>query len=299
MIQEMKVMHVTANQEKQQVYHDPFFLCDAFFANWRHGGREGVPWHWHAEVELMYVAEGQASVDYGHQHADIAAGDGFFFNSHVLHQIHVKGSRCLINYLVLDASLVSGGTGTVYDRKYVRPLIENMSFPGMPLEGQKDSKQEDVIKHIRAAYQAFRQEEPGYEYEVRYHASKALLELYELCPGETAMLKGPVLQMERAKKLLEYIHLHYAEPLTLGQLARCGGISEREVQRCFQAILRTSPMGYLQRYRIQVASERLLDTADSILDIGMACGFANPSHFSKVFRSCKNCTPQEFRKKNG
>lgn len=297
MIQEMKVMHVAANQEKQQIHNDPFFLCDAFFANWRRDGMEGVPWHWHAEIELMYVAEGQAEVDYGDQQADIAAGDGFFFNSHVLHQIHVKGSGCLINYLVLDASLVSGGVGTVYDRKYVRPLIEDMRFPGMPLDGRKESTLE-VIRHIRAAYEAFKQEPAGYEYEVRYHASKALLGLYELRPGDAEKMKGHGLQMERVKEMLKYIHQHYGEPVALGQIARWAGVSEREVQRCFHAILHTSPMGYLQRYRIQVASERLLDTTDSILDIGMDCGFSNPSHFSKVFRSCRHCTPQEFRRKN-
>ena len=49
---------------------------------------------------------------------------------------------------------------------------------------------------------------------------------------------------------------------------------------------------------LQVAEELLLGTADSVLEVGISCGFPNPSHFIKSFRKYRGCTPRVFRQRN-
>ena len=84
--------------------------------------------------------------------------------------------------------------------------------------------------------------------------------------------------------MLDFLHWHFSEDISLAQLAESAGVSSREAQRCFRDILHMSPMEYLHQYRLQVAEELLLGTADSVLDVGVSCGFPNPSHFIKSFR---------------
>ncbi len=298
MIQEMTTMRIAVDKEKEASYENPLFSCNAYFTDWHHGAVEGIPWHWHKELELMYVSQGQAVTEYDDHQTILEEGDGFFCNAKTLHQIHIGDCiSCRINYLVFAPELITGGRGTIYDQKYVHPLISDDGFPGcfLHLSNEKDKT---ILEHIQEAHRASREEFLGFEYDVRYHISRALLLLFHANQKVSRMSRGLTAQAERAKTMLEYIHANFAEPISIRQLAAHSGTSEREVQRCFSAVLHMSPMHYVQRYRIQVAGELLLNTADSILNVAIACGFSNPSHFSKAFRACYNCTPQKFRKRN-
>jgi len=298
MIQRMTAMRITADKEKEQLHESPLFPCSAYFTDWKRGGIEGCPWHWHKELELMYVSHGGAAAEYGTQRAHLGEGDGFFCNTRVLHRFRIEGSEdCRLCYLVFDTRLITGGTGTVYHQKYVQPLISDHEFPGQFLY-RSDGRDSEVLGRIRAAYSAAQEEAVGFEYDVRYHMEKALLLL--ACEHQTAF-RTPCQatpQMERIKAMLDYIHAHFSETIVVSEMASYAGISDREAQRCFQAVFQMSPMRYIQNYRLQVAEEMLLDTAEPILSIGLACGFSNPSHFSKAFRTYRGCTPHVFRRRN-
>lgn len=43
-----------------------------------------VPWHWHEEVELNYVAEGAITIDTVNGSYTIQKGDGYFINTNVM-----------------------------------------------------------------------------------------------------------------------------------------------------------------------------------------------------------------------
>lgn len=102
----------------------------------------------------------------------------------------------------------------------------------------------------------------------------------------------------RTRAILDYIHHHYFEPVTLSDMAASASICEREMQRCFRADLHLSPITYLQNYRIHIARKMLLESRQSVLEIGMACGFQNPSHFCRIFRKHTGSSPMEFRQNN-
>lgn len=297
MITELKLMQLASGQEKVQVHEHPLFPCSAYYTNWRRGQIEGVPWHWHAELEFMVVEEGAAWAEFDTHSARLMSGDGYFCNSKVLHRINMTDcDQCRVNSFVVDARLLSGGEGTVFDRRYVRPVLAAASFPGMALTA-RDAGCGEILAHIRAACEACRNEPFGYEYEVRYHLGKALC-LIQQASGD-ALKKSPDrvdADRERTQRMLDCVHDNYAEKLTVSDLARAAGICEREVQRCFQRVLKQSPLDYIQVYRLQMASQLLLDTDMSVLDVGMACGFANPSHFSRVFREHTGRTPRDYRR---
>ena len=101
----------------------------------------------------------------------------------------------------------------------------------------------------------------------------------------------------RTTKMLDYIHNHFAENISLTEIAKVAGLGERECLRCFQRTIQLSPMQYLLKYRIMRGADLLLQNpASSISEIAGLCGFDSPSNFAKMFKRFYNTTPREYRK---
>lgn len=86
-----------------------------------------------------------------------------------------------------------------------------------------------------------------------------------------------------------------ARSWTLDDAARALACSPRTLQRRlaaggnrFATLLRAS--------RVALASQRLLDTADTLADIGYACGFADQGHFQRSFKTVVGLTPAAYRR---
>ena len=298
MIRQMTTMRIAADKEKEQRHEIPLFPCSAYVSDWQQGGIAGCHWHWHKDLELMHVVSGQVMSYCNGQSTLLKSGDGIFINTKALHRFQVQGSQpCHVCYIIFNPELVSGGVGTIYHQKYISPLISDQTFPCQALFHTQKADQH-ILQYMQKAFQAAAEPQPGYEYDIRYFVSKALLQLLlEYKPLAYKAVTKP-LRTERLQTMLDFLHWHFNEEINLQQIADSAGVSIREAQRCFKDVLGMSPMEYLHNYRLQVAEELLIGSTDSILDVGMNCGFMNPSHFIKSFRNYRGCTPRVFRQRN-
>ncbi|MCZ8112889.1 MAG: GlxA family transcriptional regulator [Betaproteobacteria bacterium] len=101
-----------------------------------------------------------------------------------------------------------------------------------------------------------------------------------------------------APKLAEAVALMEAnlgEPLPTEDIARLVGVSRRQLERLFKQHLDELPSRYYAELRLQRARRLLQQTGQSILQIGLACGFASGSHFSNAYRARFGHTPREAR----
>jgi transcriptional regulator GlxA family with amidase domain len=72
-------------------------------------------------------------------------------------------------------------------------------------------------------------------------------------------------------------------PLKLGEIAEEAGVSGRQLERLFKRHLGTEPAQFYLSLRLDHAREMLRQTALSVTEIGLACGFQSMSHFSAVY----------------
>lgn len=86
------------------------------------------------------------------------------------------------------------------------------------------------------------------------------------------------------------------EPLTLDELARLAGLSQRHLQRMFRHALGMTPMCYYLNLRLKRARTLLLQTEMSIMSITVACGFQSACHFSKSYRALFGYSPSIERR---
>ena len=98
------------------------------------------------------------------------------------------------------------------------------------------------------------------------------------------------------KNILDYIEENYAEPITLNTLADRVHISKEYLCRIFSSMSESSPIEYLNRYRIQKSAYMLMSTSKRVSEISLSCGFNSSSYFNKLFLRYMGCTPTEYRK---
>lgn len=98
---------------------------------------------------------------------------------------------------------------------------------------------------------------------------------------------------------MQYIRQHFATLESISQVADACNISHEHLTRCFRKETGQTPLQYLTKLRIEHALSLLLNTSDSIEQIAMNCGFQNGNYFAKVFRKYMQCTPEEYRRRNG
>ncbi|WP_326520624.1 helix-turn-helix domain-containing protein [Xanthomonas sp. 3058] len=102
------------------------------------------------------------------------------------------------------------------------------------------------------------------------------------------------------RRALVHLGEHYAEPLTLGDLARQAHVSQSHLGFLFREELGTTFKPLLQRLRIQKAKELLhAQQKLRITEVALKVGFGDLSHFEKSFRRLVGICPRQFRKTHG
>ncbi len=98
---------------------------------------------------------------------------------------------------------------------------------------------------------------------------------------------------------LSAMQANLAEPLPRTALAAAAGVSLRQLERLFaRHVGRTVGQEYL-RLRLDAAMRLLRETALPRVEVAVACGFEDASHFSRAFRTRFGMTPLRARRGAG
>ncbi|CAG2127131.1 HTH-type transcriptional activator RhaS [Cupriavidus yeoncheonensis] len=98
------------------------------------------------------------------------------------------------------------------------------------------------------------------------------------------------------RKAREFLDAAIDGDISLSRLAEECGLSARHFARAFQQSLGVPPHRYLLKRRVDRAKDLLERSPLSLLDIALACGFADQSHFTRVFRASLGVTPGAWRR---
>lgn len=98
-------------------------------------------------------------------------------------------------------------------------------------------------------------------------------------------------QMGRA---ISHLHREPARRWTLADLARKVGMSRTAFAVKFKATVGLSPMDYLIRWRMLLASDRLAHSDSSISAIAVSLGYESESAFGAAFKRTMGCSPRQY-----
>ncbi|CAH0263518.1 Melibiose operon regulatory protein [Peribacillus sp. Bi96] len=269
------------------------FPCAGYSERYTDKPEDFIPWHWHEEIEIVYVKDGVLKLQIPAKSFHLKKGDCIVIKSNIPHYA-MTASYCELQSLVFNPMLITGNKDSVFANKFMLPLISCTSFDGYLFRGGDNEK---ATNNFISAFEALAQNISGFEFIVREKLSNLCFFLYqqfekEFATGDMELDRDNF----RIRKMLNYIHNNFSEDLTLVDIAKVADIGERECLRCFQRTIQLSPIQYLLKYRIMQGADFLLkNPANSISEISSLCGIDSPSNFSKMFKRFYNCTPREYR----
>lgn len=254
-----------------------------------------VSWHWHDELELILITEGNIAVGVGAAAETLSTGDACFINAGILHSVwREDDSSCAYHSIVFHPRLI-GSMESVYWTKYVRPLSAP-DFPPMIHFRHDQPETEETVSLLSRAWQTAAEGKDAYEIETRYLLTEILHRITGFSAGIPQRLSRKELRdMERMKQMLSWLEEHYSENVTAAQIAQSGNVSESECLRCFKRNVGLSPIQYLVRYRLRQAASMITGSEQGISDIAFSCGFLDMSYFSRAFKALYSMTPTEYR----
>ena len=99
--------------------------------------------------------------------------------------------------------------------------------------------------------------------------------------------------------MMQFIHDHYMEEITLEQIAASASLSKSGALHIFRSGIQISPVAYLIRYRLAQAAEQLQTTRKSVSSVAADTGFADAGYFCRKFRQQYHMSAGEYRQKSG
>ena len=106
----------------------------------------------------------------------------------------------------------------------------------------------------------------------------------------------PSEKRSRIDLLLEAIAANPESWWTVSDMAKMCNISQTQFRRDFNALTGMAPKQYVDRFKIQRASERLCSARGSVADIAMEFGYRDPYHFSRRFKVITGFSPRQYRR---
>lgn len=256
--------------------------------------------HWHAEFLFGLLLNGE--LDYSifenpvsNTHRILKPGDGIFINSRVLHGCRqtVPGS-VLFTFGLTPSYFASPVFGNLY-QKVILPILRSEKYGLFLFAGHEED--DAILKRLTILHNLFH-DDTNYELrsvELICQLWQILSQRFEI-PKNLPLCAGtnPV-YASRVRVMLEYIHQHYREPLTIEQIAQAGGVSRRACFRCFRDVINQTPNEYLTQYRLSMAAYLLTHTDKPLSAVSEVCGFENTSYFAKCFKQRYGIPPRQFR----
>ncbi|GFN29891.1 helix-turn-helix transcriptional regulator [Paenibacillus xylaniclasticus] len=292
-------LYTKHNLREKRLHGDAMLPLAAYWID-REAGEPVLDMHWHQEAEFFCVLEGEVLFQVDTDYFVVREGESVFIDGGEIHAGHSSnGAACRFCAIVFDIRWLASADYDAVQADFVAPLLEKRAaLPRLIRPGA--SWADSVLAHLNAMIAAYEQQSSGYEAALK---GRMLLLFAEIAAaGEwrkrPAVSAGELAKVERLKSVIEYIQQHFDRPIRIRELADLVPMSEGQFIRWFKSMTRTTPIDYLNGYRVRQAAELLRSTDRKISDIALEVGFDHISYFIKVFRKQMRTTPSEFRKES-
>lgn len=258
-------------------------------------GRDVDYLHFHNYMEIGFCYEGEGSMTLGDQEVRFGGREFSVIPKNYPHTtLSDIGNISRWEYLFVDVEEILG---------YMRSNPVRMERVLQRINSRAlffhESEQPKMAAKILEVMDIMRESQEFHVEEARGVLAALLAEIARVncVEGEAKMDENSQRVTSVVTDALNFISIHYMEPIKVEDIARTCHISETHFRRMFSASMNISPLDYINLVRIQAACDSLRKSDDSISDIAHKCGFTTSSTFNRNFRQIMGTTPMEWRKR--
>ncbi|MFK0521788.1 helix-turn-helix domain-containing protein [Paenibacillus illinoisensis] len=252
--------------------------------------------HWHEDLQITLVTKGTLVIQVNGMDHELHTGQAILINKSILHvTTHLTHNGQYVSFNFPE-KLLAFYSDSAMERNYVLPYT-NSSFVSLIIKGEVKWEIQvlEMLWDMKRKFEMTKQW--GWEYEVSIQTVQLWLIIISNFSLSTEEASANVKrQQERLQFMLSFIHRHYADPITLQEIADAAHLSVSECTRSFKRTIHMTPYAYLIKYRIKKSCELLSSTDYTITEIAHRVGFNHVNHFIQSFKKQHQRTPNDFRR---
>lgn len=254
-----------------------------------------VPPHWHNEFEINLITAGSSFVIIDGEKLSVKAGDIIFIQSNKVHSIYPDENNFqAYETMVFNENMIDCGTSTRSGS--IADKIKSGEFCISPVISPERSGYTEIRSCITDIITNMRLDTAENDILVK---SRLLELIYIFIKYDLARSGRSDDRLSAIKPALKFISEHFAENITIIQLAAVSHLSESYFMFLFKKFTGHTAVEHITKVRLEEVCRLLRTTDISITEISGLCGFSNISNFNRHFLKSVGTAPNEYRKKYG
>lgn len=262
--------------------------------------------HWHDDFEWIYIQDGEMNYDINGEKILLRPGNSLWVNSRQMHYGYSEHLReCYFLCFLFHPQLLNSSRRLYQD--FVLPVLNNDALPYL-LYDEEDPLGNTVANRLKTIMQKKNQASASqldplaatgasaFEMEITGLFWMLWGDIYRQHLACSKEARDMNTDLEISRAMVSFINLHFADKITLADIAAAGNVSRSKCCAIFAHYLKQPPNDFLNTYRLKVSAGLLTNTQNSITEIALSCGFNHLSYFSKQFARYFGCTPKEYRR---
>lgn len=248
-------------------------------------------WHFHPEIELVYVNGGSGKRQIGSHVSYFRDGDLILIGSNLPHcgftdKLTGNKSETVIQ---MKTDFLGTDFFNIPEMKNIQDLFE-VAKSGVAFHGKTKKKVGEKMEIL--------------EYQSDFQRLLSILNIlnelggskeFTVLNAEGFSMKTEVKDNDRINVIFNYVKTNFKEEINLGEMADLASMTVPSFCRYFKKVTNKTFTQFVNEYRLVHASKLLAEQNMSITEVCFASGFNNFSHFNKSFKAFTGQNPSEYR----
>lgn len=255
---------------------------------------ESFPYHWHDEVEILFILKGSVEVFVDKEIKILNEGDLYLINSNIIH--YVKSTDYLEKSQLLAFQ---------FNKNYLNKFDIDLKNVEFRLDSSKDgSSNEKVYNKIRSILAmmmnvVINNEEPNDLLIKRHLLDLMIILLNKFNINDKSKYTLTKQSENRLHDIVKFINDNYDDNnLTVPKIAGEFFLNPQYISRYFKENMGISVKVFLDTLRLNKSLNDLIVTKDRIIDVANRHGFADEKSYYRVFKNILGITPNQYREIN-
>ncbi len=256
-----------------------------------HKNNKNTLWHYHPEIELVYVKGGSGKRQIGSHVSYYSQGDLILVGSNLPHcgftdKLTGNDSETVIQ---MKQDFLGMDFFNIPEMKKTQSLFE-MAKGGLSFSGKTKRKIGEKIEIL--------------EYQTDFQRLLSILNIlnelgnskeFKILNAEGFHMETEVKDNNRINTVFNYVKTNFKEDIALSEIADVVSMTVPSFCRYFKKITNKTFTQFVNEYRLVHASKLLAEQPLSITEVCFESGFNNFSHFNKQFKAFTGQNPSEYR----
>lgn len=248
-------------------------------------------WHYHPEIELVYIKSGSAKRHIGNHISQYNNGDLILLGPNLPHYGFTErllGHRSEI-VIQLRPDFLGPSFFSIPEMKGVDQLMDKAAS-GVVFHGRTKKEIGEHLEDLSVSN----------TFEKLIGLLKIFRDLASSGDDQVLNTNGPALvykkqDNDKIGRVHEYVKQHFTEEITLAEISDLVSMEIPSFCRYFKRVTGKTFTEFVNDFRVSYACKLLSDTSLSISEVCFDSGFNNSSHFNRLFKSITGKTPLAYR----